>query len=72
MAVVGDSLYVGYMSCLEYWTTRAVEAVFSPDRVDMTIGTMLFACSVLGTLLGGVLMDYVCGDPQFIPSKTVA
>ena len=57
---------------MEYWTTRALEAVYSPTGVDMTLGTMLFVCSIAGALLGGALMDYVFGDDQSIPSKTVA
>ena len=70
--MLGDSLYEGYLACMEYWITRALEAIFSPDGVDMTFGAMLLAFSVAGTLIGGTLMDIVLGDDQSVSSERAA
>ena len=61
MSLIGSSLYRGYLTNTEYWVARSLDAKFDRDGADLITGLIIFVSSMIGSLIGGRVLDHVLG-----------
>lgn len=57
ITVAGYTVYTGVVGLVAFWGPKCAKALFVLDNADLLMGIMSSVTGVVGTLLGGVLLD---------------
>lgn len=57
MLAVGWAMHTACIGCFSYYGPKAAKELFSLDAADTVFGALTVVTGIMGTLLGGLLLD---------------